>query len=86
MTLGVLPPYRSCGIGTKLLTTTLQEAEEDNSIEEVYLHVQTSNTDALEFYKRFGFEQKEKICNYYKRIDPPDCYLMVKRFSGGKCA
>jgi len=82
MTLGVLAPYRSCGIGTKLLTTTLEEADMDGGIEEVYLHVQTSNTDALDFYKRFGFEQREKICNYYKRIEPPDCYVMVRRRPG----
>ena len=84
MTLGVLAPYRSCGIGTKLLTTTLEEADQDNSVEEVYLHVQTSNTDALDFYKRFGFEQREKILNYYKRIDPPDCFVMVRRCNGQK--
>lgn len=84
MTLGVLAPYRSCGIGTKLLTTTMDEADQDGSIEEVYLHVQTSNTDALDFYKRFGFEQREKICNYYKRIDPPDCFVMVRHCTGPK--
>ena len=84
MTLGVLAPYRSCGIGTKLLTATIEEADQDSSIEEIYLHVQTSNTDALDFYKRFGFEQREKICNYYKRIDPPDCFVMARRCSGSK--
>ena len=84
MTLGVLAPYRSCGIGTKLLTATLDEADQDASIEDVYLHVQTSNRDALDFYKRFGFEQREKICNYYKRIEPPDCYVMSRRCNGAK--
>mmetsp|Transcript_26398 Transcript_26398/g.69346 ORF Transcript_26398/g.69346 Transcript_26398/m.69346 type:complete len:83 (+) Transcript_26398:338-586(+) len=81
MTLGVLAPYRSCGIGSSLLRQTLKEADEDENVDEVYLHVQTSNHDALEFYQRFGFEQKEKILNYYKRIDPPDCYVMARRCS-----
>ena len=82
MTLGVLAPYRSCGIGSKLLATVLDEADHDSSVDEAYLHVQTSNTDALDFYKRFGFEQREKICNYYKRIDPPDCFVMVRSCKG----
>ena len=79
MTLGVLAPYRSCGIGSKLLQAALEEADQDGSIDEVYLHVQTSNQDALEFYRRVGFEQREKILNYYKRIEPPDCWVMARR-------
>jgi hypothetical protein len=45
---------------------------------EVYLHVQTSNADALSFYrKKFGFETRGIIRNYYKRIEPPDCYVLA---------
>ena len=42
--------------------------------------VQTSNTEALNFYARFGFTIKDTIKNYYKRIDPPDCHVLVKAF------
>ena len=55
----------------------LNLAAEDADIDEAYLHVQTSNTDAINFYKRFGFEVKDKILNYYKRIDPPGGYMFV---------
>ena len=34
---------------------------------QVYLHVQTSNTDAINFYKRFGFTIKDTI----KVLPPP---------------
>ena len=54
-----------------MLEAVLKLAEADAGVHEVYLHVQTSNNDALNFYKRFGFEVKDKILNYYKRIDPP---------------
>ncbi|KAJ1492822.1 putative Pre-mRNA-splicing factor cwc24 [Baffinella frigidus] len=81
MTIGVLAPYRCCGVGTNMLETVLTLAEADAAVHEVYLHVQTSNSDALNFYKRFGFEVGEKILNYYKRIEPPDCFVLSKAYS-----
>mmetsp|Transcript_37176 Transcript_37176/g.72524 ORF Transcript_37176/g.72524 Transcript_37176/m.72524 type:complete len:195 (-) Transcript_37176:7-591(-) len=81
MTIGVLAPYRSCGVGTEMLEQTLDDAEKDASVSEAYLHVQTSNTDAMAFYKRFGFEVTSTIKNYYKRIDPPDCHVLTKTFA-----
>jgi hypothetical protein len=40
MTIGVLAPYRSCGVGTEMLEQTLKDAEKDASLSEAYLHVQ----------------------------------------------
>lgn len=45
-------------------------------VADVYLHVQTSNADALHFYKKFGFANQGVIRNYYRRIEPPDCYML----------
>jgi len=49
-------------------------------VSEVYLHVQTNNDGAIKFYDKFGFTKGEKIENYYKKIDPPDCYILFKKF------
>jgi ribosomal protein S18 acetylase RimI-like enzyme len=37
---------------------------------------QTSNTEAVAFYKHFGFEVVETVAGYYKRLDPPDAYIL----------
>ncbi|KAL3817646.1 hypothetical protein ACHAXA_001991 [Cyclostephanos tholiformis] len=85
MTLGVLAAYRDRGIGSKLVTSVLDhfESEKDgkmSNVDEIMLHVQTSNTDAMKFYgEKFGFERGELVENYYKRIDPPHCYILRKK-------
>lgn len=85
MTLCVLAAYRGRGIGAQLIQSILDyyESQKDSSlskVDEIALHVQISNEDAMNFYKtKFGFEQGEMVENYYKRIDPPHCYLLYKK-------
>ena len=55
----------------------------NNDLGEIYLHVQTSNADAIHFYSKFGFVTREMIRNYYKRIEPPDCYILSRALGGG---
>lgn len=51
-------------------------------IHEVYLHVQTSNTEGIEFYKRNGFEVGEILTAYYgRRIDPPDAVVLRRNLN-----
>ncbi|XP_057248405.1 uncharacterized protein LOC104887712 isoform X2 [Beta vulgaris subsp. vulgaris] len=83
MTLGVLAPYRGLGVGTKLLNHVLELSAKQN-ISEIYLHVQTNNEEAMNFYKKFGFEITDTIHNYYTNITPPDCYVVTKYFSQTK--
>jgi len=78
MTIGVLIAYRGRGVGRFLLDYLVKNAEERSDLAMVYLHVQTSNAAALDFYKNAGFENLGKIEGYYKRIDPPDCFLLGK--------
>jgi N-alpha-acetyltransferase 50 len=87
MTLAVLAAYRGRGIGSQLLQSVLDYCERQRSsdsgevvISEIALHVQISNEDAIRFYtKNFGFVQGEMVENYYRRIDPPHCYLLFKK-------
>jgi ribosomal protein S18 acetylase RimI-like enzyme len=85
-TLGVLAAYRGRDIGTQLIQSILDYYEEKKddallaNVDEIALHVQISNDDAMKFYTtRFGFEKGELVENYYKRIDPPHCYLLYKK-------
>lgn len=79
MTLVTLASYRRRGVGRALLESVLKYAKEElTMVKSVYLHVQTSNDAAIKFYESFGFKVQETIKGYYKRIDPPDCYVLVK--------
>lgn len=51
MTLGVLAVWRRRNIGTKLLRRVLDSLPRYPSVEEVYLHVQINNGEAVGFYE-----------------------------------
>ncbi|KAG6969066.1 hypothetical protein JG688_00005487 [Phytophthora aleatoria] len=80
MTLGVLESYRRARIGSRLLEGVIAQSIHDGVVQ-VYLHVQTSNTAALRFYRSHGFEATQILRNYYKRIDPPDCYVLRRQLT-----
>ncbi len=56
----------------------MEKAQKDEKIEDVYLHVQVGNDDAKRFYINQGFEEISIIKDYYKKIEPADCYLLTK--------
>eukprot|EP01126_Amoeba_proteus_P045598 TRINITY_DN5116_c0_g1_i10.p1 TRINITY_DN5116_c0_g1~~TRINITY_DN5116_c0_g1_i10.p1 ORF type:complete len:205 (+),score=24.80 TRINITY_DN5116_c0_g1_i10:63-677(+) len=81
MTLGVLPSYRKCGIGSKLLEYVLDYSKKQHgkfTIKDIYLHVQTSNEGAINFYKKFGFEKTDIVKDYYKKLEPPDAFIITR--------
>ncbi|KAG7375573.1 hypothetical protein PHYPSEUDO_000603 [Phytophthora pseudosyringae] len=80
MTLGVMETYRRARIGSRLLEGVIAQSVKDGVVQ-VYLHVQTSNTAALRFYLAHGFEATQILHNYYKRIDPPDCYVLRRQLT-----
>jgi ribosomal protein S18 acetylase RimI-like enzyme len=85
MTLGVLAAYRGREVGTQLIQSVMDHYEEKKgdefeTVDEIALHVQISNDDAIRFYTdRFGFVKGDMVENYYRRIDPPHCYLLYKK-------
>ncbi len=65
------------GVGTRLIDRCISLVT--SSLPEVqfaYLHVQYDNADAIEFYKKFGFEVGETVENYYPRLDPPHAVVL----------
>lgn len=65
-----------------LLKFVLEKAKTDPAIQEAYLHVQLGNDEAKNFYLHHGFVQQGIIKDYYKRIDPPDCYILTMNLKG----
>jgi len=67
--------------GTTLLNHILHHAtlpSQTPKFVEIYLHVQTSNEEALAFYKRNDFEIVGTREGYYKRIEPPDAHILKR--------
>ena len=65
-------------LASKLLNHIMQNAQKDPSVTEVYLHVQTSNDHARDFYLSHGFENVDVATNYYTRVEPPDAFILRK--------
>ncbi len=61
-----------------LLRHVLDICEADPHIKSVYLHVQTNNDSALDFYKRFEFRVTGTAEQYYKRIEPDSAYILER--------
>ncbi|KIK67184.1 hypothetical protein GYMLUDRAFT_37243 [Collybiopsis luxurians FD-317 M1] len=78
MTMGVLAPYRSRGLGSHSLQEIIDavKSHPKPKIDRIYLHVQTSNSEAKKFYEKHGFVQTGIHENYYKKIVPRDAWIM----------
>jgi ribosomal protein S18 acetylase RimI-like enzyme len=78
MTITVLKPYRRYGIGSQLLEQAIQDCAKSKKISRMTLHVQKGNDQAMEFYKKHGFDIKEELKDYYTDLDPADCFVLEK--------
>ena len=72
-TLYILPTYQQQGMGSALMQASLQEITDSNAEARFHLWVLETNTNAINFYKKHGFEQNaerhEEIYENTKIID-----------------
>lgn len=82
---GIERIYRSLGIGTRLITILIRFAEK-NSFRKIFLHVESSNRRAIDFYRKFHFQIDQSIGNYYKSMSnfDPHAFRMIRLFENEK--
>jgi RimJ/RimL family protein N-acetyltransferase len=57
LTIAIHPGWQGKGIGKALLGELIEWAKSTITLEKIELHVRSSNTAALEIYKKFGFRE-----------------------------
>ena len=77
--IAVLPDYRRQGIASRLLNA-VEEFSATQDCERSELEVNTSNTPAVELYKKCGYEIAGTRVNFYRRTRyaTRDAYTMTK--------
>lgn len=79
MTLGVVGRYRHSGIATSLVERLISTVSILQSFEVVFLHVLHTNTAALGFYRKLGFDIHKLLTGYYEiKGVHQDAYSCVK--------
>ncbi len=73
VSIAVLPPYKRNKIGESLLNEVIRVFK-INKAKQIVLEVRTTNKAAINFYKKFGFEIKGTLKNYYDGKE--DAYKM----------
>ncbi|MBI3659063.1 GNAT family N-acetyltransferase [Candidatus Acetothermia bacterium] len=73
MNIAVDPRFRRHGLGRELLRHGMDYLK-NLGADEIELEVRVDNEPAIALYNQFGFEVKERICNYYSNGD--DAFLM----------
>lgn len=72
-------------VGTKLLDHILSEAQSQTRstpsqpVKSIYLHVQTTNQEAVEWYTKRGFTIEQTVKEYYRNIEDQDAYSLVRK-------
>lgn len=77
ISIAVLEEYRGRGVGSALLSATIEALRDVYDVEAVYLEVRVSNTRAIKLYEKFGFRRVRRVKGYY--MDGEDAYVMVLR-------
>ncbi|MBF8808611.1 MAG: GNAT family N-acetyltransferase [Enterococcus lacertideformus] len=75
----VRPPFKSKGIGSKLISLAIEKAQEKQK-EAIWLGVWEHNYSALNFYKKHGFSHYSQHI-FYMGDDAQTDYLFVKNLN-----
>jgi ribosomal-protein-alanine N-acetyltransferase len=76
ISIAVLSGHQKKGIGFALVQEAMQ-AMLSYKVKECYLEVRTSNSHAIELYKKLGFEVTRTIRDYY--ADGEDAFIMARK-------
>lgn len=77
LAIAVEPGRRYRGIG-RVLMNAVTERLREFGMKDIYLEVRISNTAAVKFYKKLGFEERGIIRSYYS--DGEDAVILKKIF------
>ncbi|OBA24444.1 acyl-CoA N-acyltransferase [Metschnikowia bicuspidata var. bicuspidata NRRL YB-4993] len=80
--LAVLKAYRNQGVASELLQWIISEAK-SRFVHEIFLHVHVENDEAIQWYKKKGFVQKDEVVkDYYKEqgLPQPDAAILSISF------
>ncbi len=80
VSIAVRPEYRREGIGSGLMRRLLEHTF-STGVEDIVLEVKLENTAALTLYRKFGFESRAVIDNYYSNREPALKMQLVSRRS-----
>ena len=75
--IAVLPEYRQCGIGKKILQYVIENSKDE--LEFISLEVRVSNTPAISLYESFDFEKVGLRKRFYSH-PTEDAIIMTKNF------
>lgn len=77
VSIAVLPENQRRGIASELVRKATFNMSKDFRSKECYLEVRTSNSPAIELYKKHRFEIRRLVRGYY--ADGEDAYVMSKK-------
>jgi N-alpha-acetyltransferase 50 len=72
-------------VGTELLDHILSQAQiqtrttPTQPVKTLYLHVQTTNQEAVDWYTKRGFIIQQTVEGYYHNIEDQDAYILVRK-------
>ncbi len=77
--LGIHDDFTGKGLGTLIIKTLLDAADNWHDLKRIELNVFTDNAPAIRLYEKFGFEKEGTMRQYAFRAGAyADCYLMAR--------